>query len=380
MNSCRIEEVNSAADWESFYPLMEKGIFLQSWNSKRHFESLGHKTWAIRLVQNGSVVAQALVILITAKRGTFLYLPYGPILATWTLEVLKPLADHLIQLAKANSACFIRFTPYVEDTEEHADLFTSIGCAEAPIHLLAETPWILDLKNKTEDSLLSAMEKKHRNLIRRAEKEGVIIVQFGGENCHCEDAEQRESGRSNLPEKSHKQCLEEPLEQFWALYSETFHRHKFTPYPKESLINQVRIFEKDHQAVLMSAIHNGQTIASGIFMYYGKGGFYHHGASSSNPENRKIPASYLLQWSAIKEAQRRNCDFYSFWGIAPFTWTETGERIYPNPSHPFVGITHFKTGFGGRRLDLLPCRDLIVSKKYWLNWMVETARKWRRGF
>ncbi|GAI33015.1 unnamed protein product, partial [marine sediment metagenome] len=28
------------------------------------------------------------------------------------------------------------------------------------------------------------------------------------------------------------------------------------------------------------------------------------------------PASYLLQWEAIKEAKNRGCKLYNFWGIA----------------------------------------------------------------
>ena len=71
---------------------------------------------------------------------------------------------------------------------------------------------------------------------------------------------------------------------------------------------------------------------------------YHHGASSY--AHNKIPASYLPQWTAIRDALKRGDRVYNFWGIAPGTLTEEGFKI-SEPKHPFGGVTLFKTGFGG---------------------------------
>ena len=108
-------------------------------------------------------------------------------------------------------------------------------------------------------------------------------------------------------------------------------------------------------------------LASAIIMYYGHQGAYHHGASIPT----KIPASYLLQWEAIKEAKQRGKKFYNFWGIAPDD---------APASHPFKGITLFKTGFGGQKYELLPCQDLPLSFKYNLTRVIELVRKKKRGF
>ncbi len=300
----------------------------------------------------GSV--SSLLTRVEARRGTFFFLPYGPMMAdNTTEEELGLFFEELKKMAKKERAAFIRVSPYWEDSEEKRNYLKHSGFKKAPIHMLAETLWILPLADKSEEELLQGMEKKHRNLVRRAVKDGVEVK---------------------------KTTDLEAIDRFWALYAETAKRHKFTPYPKKMLQEQLEIFAKADQALMLEAMYEGEVLASAMIMYYGKGAAYHHGASSSNPAFRKIPASYLLQWEAIKEAKERGANHYNFWGVAPYTTDKEGKRIYDNPDHPFCGITHFKTGFGGERKDLVACHDLILSPKYYLNWAVESGRKWKRGF
>jgi peptidoglycan pentaglycine glycine transferase (the first glycine) len=328
--------------------LIDNGLFLQSQEHQELYERLGQKTW---LLQKGPV--SSLVTKIEARRGTFFFLPYGPILIEGARdEDIQSFFDDLRVMAKSEGAAFIRVSPYWEDTQDNRALLKKLGFKKAPIHMLAETLWILDL-DKKEEELLQGMEKKHRNLVRRAAKDGVEIK---------------------------KTIDQEAIDRFWELYSETAKRHSFTPYPKNLLQGQLEIFSKGDQVLMLEAHYEGQVLASAMIMYYGDGAAYHHGASSSNPEFRKIPASYLLQWEAIKEAKERGAKQYNFWGVAPYSLDESGKRVYANPKHPFCGITHFKTGFGGRRHDIVPCHDLVLNPKYYLNWAIESARKWKRGF
>jgi lipid II:glycine glycyltransferase (peptidoglycan interpeptide bridge formation enzyme) len=302
---------------------------------------MGQKTW---LLSWGDSV-RALVTKVEAKRGTFLYLPYGPMVSDPSdLESLKAFFHELRNKAREEKASFIRVSPYWQENEQNKKLLESLGFRSAPIHMLAETLWLLDLEGKPEETILMEMEKKHRNLVRRAEKDGVVI-------------------------KASKDS--EAVERFINLHWETMSRHHFTPYPKSYFRQQVELFSPADQVVVFEAYLGETLLASAIIMYYGKAGAYHHGASSSNPEHRKIPASYLLQWEAIREAKKRGLSHYNFWGIAPQG---------ADQKHPFYGITHFKTGFGGRQMDLVPCHDLVISPKYYVNWSVEKFRKWKRGF
>lgn len=344
-----LTEISNHQDWDSSPLLQEKGIFLQSSGQLKLYEELGQKTWLFQDEQG----IRSLVTKVEAKRGTFFYLPYGPLAKELDETQLRSFFEALKNKAREEKAAFIRISPYWLETPDNLQLLQKLGFHQAPIHMLAETLWVLDLQDKSEEDLLMGMEKKHRNLVRRAEKDGVQIQQ------------------STSPEA---------VERFIDLHWQTMSRHQFTPYPKSYFRRQVEIFAEKGEVKVIEALHEGELLASAVIMYFGKVGAYHHGASSSKPEHRKIPASYLLQWEAIREAQKRGCTHYNFWGIAPYTVDDNGKREYENAKHPFCGITHFKTGFGGERIDLVPCHDLVLSPKYLFNWLIETIRKWKRGF
>ena len=108
-------------------------------------------------------------------------------------------------------------------------------------------------------------------------------------------------------------------------------------------------------------------MASAFIIFWSNGGFYHHAALS--PKYHKIPIAYLLQWEAIKEAKKRGCVFYDFWGYV---------NPKDNPKHPWYGPTLFKMGFGGYVARYVKTQDLILSPKYWLNYIIETARRIKR--
>jgi lipid II:glycine glycyltransferase (peptidoglycan interpeptide bridge formation enzyme) len=163
------------------------------------------------------------------------------------------------------------------------------------------------------------------------------------------------------------------------LHDETRKRHHFTPYTDSFFRAQAERFAARKECTVYLAHYNNEIIAASIHMHMGGETSYHHGASTY--AHRTIPASYLLQWTAIKDALRRGDRIYNFWGIAP----PSGDGGNPkseirNPKHPFAGVTLFKTGFGGKLLNLVHCHDVALSKKYYLTMGIEHVRKWRRGF
>jgi lipid II:glycine glycyltransferase (peptidoglycan interpeptide bridge formation enzyme) len=104
-------------------------------------------------------------------------------------------------------------------------------------------------------------------------------------------------------------------------------------------------------------------LAIAIIIFYGDTAYYHFSGSVSG--HNELPFSYFLQWQIIKEAKKRGIKYYNFWGIAP----------NDNPNHRFAGVTMFKTGFGGERIDWLHAHDLPISNKYWLTYIFETFRR-----
>ena len=47
--------------------------------------------------------------------------------------------------------------------------------------------------------------------------------------------------------------------------------------------------------------------------------------------------------------------------------------------HPWYGLSLFKMGFGGRSKEYIKSQDFVISQKYWLNYIIEKLRKFKRG-
>jgi len=343
-----IQEIKDKNIWEDFVGSCFERTFLHSWNWGEFNRAMGNKIWRLGVyeqIANGesqmaNLVGAALIVKIQAKRGTFLFCPHGPVIkyqiSNIKYQISKALLDYLKNIAKDERADFIRVAPIWLESEENISIFKKLGFRKAPIHIHPEITWELNIE-LSEDELLKNMRKTTRYLIKKAQKDGVKIVQ-------------------NKNSKA--------LEIFNKLYQETVNRHRFVPFSPNYIKNEFQSFLNDNQVSLFFAKYQNEIIVSAMIIFWQGIAFYHQGASSQ--KYPKIPASYLLQWEAIKEAKKRNCQIYDFWGIAP-----------PNSksSHRFAGVTLFKTGFGGEMKELVKTQDFPISSKYWFNFIVELARK-----
>lgn len=321
-------------------------VFVQSAQYGDFFEAMGEVSWSIGVFDGDRLVGGALVVSTHAKRGDFLYIPYGPVIShedkERAFQIYHALFRWLASFARKEKYDFIRVSPFVDDGVQTRQDFARLGFRKAPMHMLAEHTWILDVRN-SEEQLLAAMNKNHRNLIRRCERDGVTI-------------------RMTSDPKQ--------LDGLDRMLSITAERHNFVRFSRSYIEKEFTAFAKSGQAVLFEAyLPDGTLDGAAIIMFYGKMAAYRHSASLS--QNKQLPTSYALQWAVIQEAKRRGVVWYNFWGVAPEG---------ASPKHPFYGITHFKKGFGGFQKNLLPCHDLPVSSTYALNWLVETIRRYKRGF
>jgi lipid II:glycine glycyltransferase (peptidoglycan interpeptide bridge formation enzyme) len=265
------------------------------------------------------------------------------------LEVLRNFLNELKKLAKEEKCDCIRIAPILERNEENERIFKELGFREAPIHVHPEITWELDI-SRPEDEILKGMRKTTRYLIRQALKNKEIEI-FKSEKI-------------------------EDLEEFNKIYQETARRHRFVPFSFDYLKNEFLAFKDDKQILIILGKYKGEVVSGGIFVFWQKIGFYHHGASSQ--KYPKIPASYLMIWEAIKEAKNRGCQKFNFWGIAPIS----SDFELPTSNlwkHPWAGLTLFKMGFGGEKKEYVKTQDFPISKKYWILYLVEKIRKKKRG-
>ena len=348
----KIDEIKSYKVWQDFFNENGSSSFLQAWEWGEFEKNTGYEVLRLGIYDKSNLAAIAQVIKIRAKRGNFLLIPHGPIFTkhlTYNIQhfksIISNLLNFLISLAKKEEYTFIRIAPVMEDSQENKKLYFDLGFKKAPIYMHAERLWVLDL-DKSEEELLNGMRKTTRYLVRKATRDGVAIE---------------------------KRTDEKAVEDFWKIYQETVKREKFVPFSKDFIKKEFEAFHKTGNAIFLFGkvetsrrdVSTHEYIASALVIFTKSTAFYHQGASI----HIKVPVTYLLQWEAIKEAKKRGCLYYNFWGILQAGRTPKN----------WQGLTLFKTGFGGRQIDYLPTQDYIISPKYYLTYIYEKLLAWRRG-
>lgn len=342
------------AQWNAF-AAANGGGFLQSWEWAAFQESLGRSVFRFRLdeskisgSQGGSsdVAAQCTVIEHALPMGKkYLYVPMGPIVrldgdaASRYAACARALAD----VMSRTGGVFTRIEPpysVASRTLSPGDLssrgFRYHGSVQ-PKHsnVVALT--------KDEDTLLKEMHPKTRYNIRLSEKKGVT-VRVADPDRYAED-----------------------MARFWSLLEETssrdgFHTHERKYY--ETMLNVLSASTDGGLRVkLYLAEHEGDTLAGALVAEFGDTVTYLHGASATN--KRALMAPHALHWRIIMDAKANGFAKYDLWGVAP---TDEG-------AHSWQGITRFKRGFGGDRVEYLGAWDL-PSKGVWYT-LYRLARRFR---
>jgi lipid II:glycine glycyltransferase (peptidoglycan interpeptide bridge formation enzyme) len=337
-----IREITSKKDWDSVFNESGSVSFLQTWEWGEVKKQMGQEILRLGLIKNNRLQAIALVEKMNSKRGKFLFVPHGPIIrikdeGLKIKDIIKEALNYLIQLAKKEGFSFIRVAPGLENTEKNKKIFKDFGFKDAPIYIHSENFWVLPLE-KNEDELLAGMRKTTRYLIRKAVRDGVTI-------------EQRTDAKA--------------VDDFCEIYQETVKREHFSPYSKEYIQKEFEAFHKTGNALFLFGKHEGNILAAALVLFTKNAGCYHQGASI----HTKIPVPYLLQWEAIREAKKRGCRFYNFWGIL----------IKGRTPRDWDGLTTFKTGFGGYEHQYLPTQDYVISPQYYLTYVYEKFLQWKRG-
>jgi len=336
-----IREIKNKDIWEDFLREEKEKTFLQSWNWGEFQERMGNKIWRVGVFEEEKPVAIALVSKVSARRGKFLLIQHGPSIKNSKPQALDLLLEELKKIAKTERASFIRMNPLWERNSENQDLLKKFGFREAPMHANAyEATWKLDIGS--EEELLKNMRKTTRYLIRQTLKNQDITI-----------------------EKSEKT---EDAREYVKLNAEVAERQKFVPFSSEFIRNEFEVFLKDNQILLFLGKYKGELAAAAMVLFWSGMAFYHQAASRSKYARFSIP--YSLLWEAIKEAKKRDCLLFDFWG-------------YVDPQkqkkHPWAGPTLFKMGFGGEVREYVKTQDLPLSKKYWLTYLFEKIRKIKRG-
>ena len=279
--------------------------------------------------------------------GSMLYTPMVSRDQT-KLATQKIFLDQIKKIAKESKSIFYR----LESTEENpSDInLKDSKYIKAFEEMQPEHTLLLDI-SKTEEEILSQMKQKGRYNIKVAEKHNIRVT-------------------------------EGKVEDFYKLYKEMARRQKITFRNLNYFQNLVDILgKKDYikvfvasaveatdsegaESQLPASASQTKILASAIVIFYQNKAIYLYGGSSQ--ELKGYMAPYKLHFEIIKEAKRRDCKTYDFFGIAP----------NDDPKHPWAGISRFKRQFGGEDFASLGSWDLILSPiKYKLFKLAEKIRR-----
>lgn len=295
----------------------------------------------------------------------YLHCPRGPVMARDLKgqefkDAIQNLAEETSKAVDKNTI-FFRIGPEWQISQGIENILYGFGFQKLPYDVEPSQSLILDI-SKTEEELLAQMHEKWRYNIRLAERKNVKVKMI----------------------TSADEEFEKYFEEFYKLTDQgTAARKHIKHHAKEYYKKQLQInpeqpsFKKDGQVykrevnevetALFVAEAKKKVIAANIVVFFGNRATYLHGATDN--EFRNLMAPHLLQWEQIKEAKKRGCTEYDFWGIV-------NEHTTDKRGPSWEGFTRFKKGFGGREENYIGYFDFALDK----NWysIYRLIQKFRR--
>ena len=227
-------------------------------------------------------------------------------------RISKPIPfEKIDKIAAKEKALFVKIEPATKLDSKLEEKLTINGYKRDNWATTPTKTIQIDL-TRSEEELLSQMEKDTRYSIRFAERNGVTV---------------KEASDFNL---------------FTKLYLETGKRNKFWIGPEKDMKLRYDIFKKAGSASLLFAYKNKELLAAALLLFWDNVAYYYHAASSS--KNRKLMAPYLVLWESIKLAKNKGCGVFDLEGIYD-------SRI-PSTKN-WRGFTLFKKGFGGQEVEYI---------------------------
>ncbi len=311
------------------------GGFLQSSLWEKFQKALGKETVLIDKREKGFwglMIRYSLSLV----RG-YWFFPRGPVFSRENRKEAVEEFSKLVKKIKQESCLsWIRIEPQTqEDLAEIKKALNGLNglkLVKSPKNHEPAQTLFLDL-DKSKEKILLKMKPKTRYNIRLAKKRGIKI-------------------RKSREKKD--------IEKFYDLIEQTSRRNQIISFSFEHYEKMLKIISKEYLELFLAEFE-GVIIGGILVSFFGKVAIYLHGATSDL--HRNVMAMYLLQWEAIKEAQKRKCKKYDFNGINPEKTTSF------NYKKTWEGITRFKKGFNPtQKTFYFPgCWDIVLdTKRYWV--------------
>lgn len=180
---------------------------------------------------------------------------------------------------------------------------------------------VVDL-TKSEEDLWKGVHSKHRNVIKKAEKDGVVI----------------ESGTTD-----------KLISDYHMIDIETWERSNKKADNQYELGNFIKSLKEN--AIIYMAYKDGEAQSGAIFYFNTQMCYYMLGANTNSPSTG---SGNLLQWKAMLDMKEKGVKNYSFVGC----------RINEDENSKYHGIQRFKERFGGELVKGYLFKVIFCKYKY----------------
>lgn len=266
---------------------------------------------------------------IPSIRTCLLYAPRGPIFHDRDRDVFSELIDGAKALGKRFGAYRLRIDPRISSGNElYEKLLLDMGFQiDRSVDFSLFQPrlcYVLDLRGKTAEQLMTGYHRSCRYNIHKAQRDGVSV---------------RQGAADDIP-------------IFWDMMKETADKNGFEP--RDIRYYRAILEQMEGNAKLYLAELEKEPLAAAIVVSYGTGCWLLY--SCSYRKGQRYHPNELLQWTAQVDALRAGCCFYDFRGV----------EGWPLPENPKVGLHQYKQGFGAKFVTYLGQMDLnlrpVMSK------------------
>jgi peptidoglycan pentaglycine glycine transferase (the first glycine) len=223
----------------------------------------------------------------------------------------KIMLDNVTEWAKRQNALYLRIEPAWLETK------LPKGWKKARHHLQMTETYTIDLK-KSEDELQEAMIRKHRQYIRKAEREGVVIRRVTDGNIDA----------------MYDLYLETATRAGFGIHSRDYYKGLFEHFVEANYLYYAEIDGKPEGFLWLAVA--GKT----AYELYG-------GISRVGGDNK---VNYGLKWKAMTELKTNGYELYDFNG-----------RLNE-------GVSQFKVGFGPDETDWIGTYDFVFNKLGYQIW------------
>ena len=349
MTSIRAATAAELADWDERTVDAPGGHVYQSRAWAEHRVAAGWE--ADHLVfadEDDGYAALALRRALPVVGGSTAYVPRGPIAAgeapERTAERLAAIVDHLA----AVDVAVVASDAEIPAATGYGGRLASIGFRPIDEIQPSRHRVSLLLAGRNPDDVFGGIAKSTRQRIRKAEKDGIVVVRHDG---------RLSSGGVGEGFVSPAEPTDIALDRFYSLLLETGERLQFSFGPREAFLAWWRSAHRAGHLILLEArTAEGDVQACLVLYRHGQRLSTVHSGDHAAARRDHPGALHLLRWRAIELALREGRTEMDLGGA-----DVAGARREPVEGEPMWGLYQHKRSFGGEWLELTGAHEKILD-------------------